>query len=144
MTTAHSATRSVVIDRHLPHAPAKVWRALTEGGLLTEWLLANDFQAKVGHRFTFRNDPMPKWDGIIECEVLTVDAPSRLAYTWRALGLDTVVTFTLTPTPTGTQLRMEQEGFRAHEDQAFKGAQYGWQRFLGGLERVLGDLADRR
>ena len=142
MTTTDTATRSLVIDRQLPHAPATVWRALTEGPLLTEWLMANDFRPLVGHRFTFRSTPMPNWDGIIECEVLAVEPPSRLAYTWGSLGLKSVVTFTLTATATGTQLRMEQAGFPAQGgDQYFQGAEYGWQRFLTNLERVVGGLA---
>lgn len=141
MTTIDTATRSLVIERQLPHAPAKVWRALTEGPLLTEWLLANDFAPVVGHRFTFRSPPMPKWDGIIECEVLAVEPPKSLAYTWGSFGLKTVVTFTLTATATGTQLRVEQSGFRAQDDHAYQGAQYGWQRFLNGLDRVVAGLA---
>jgi uncharacterized protein YndB with AHSA1/START domain len=142
MTTTDTATRSLVIDRSLPHAPAKVWRALTEGPLLTDWLMANDFRPEVGHRFTFRATPVPNWNGIIECEVLAVEPPSRLAYTWGSMGLTLVVTFTLTATDTGTQLRVEQTGFPAKGgDQYFNGAQYGWQSFLTGLERVLGTLA---
>jgi uncharacterized protein YndB with AHSA1/START domain len=141
MTTTDT-TRSVVLDRELPHAPAKVWRALTEGPLLTEWLMTNDFRPEVGHRFTFRAAPVPNWDGVIECEVLAVEPPSRLAYTWASMGLQSVVTFTLTATATGTQLRVEQSGFPAQGgDQYFKGAQYGWQGFLTKLEGVLAALS---
>jgi uncharacterized protein YndB with AHSA1/START domain len=142
MTTTDTATRSLVIDRQLPHAPAKVWRALTEGPLLTEWLMANDFRPEVGHRFTFRSTPVAGWDGIIECEVLTVEPPSHIAYTWGSLGLQTVVTFTLTATATGTQLRMEQSGFPAQGgDRYFNGAQHGWKAFLAKLDGVVGGLA---
>ncbi|HEY3820332.1 MAG TPA: SRPBCC domain-containing protein [Polyangiaceae bacterium] len=142
MTTTDTATRSLVIDRQLPVAPAKVWRALTEGPLLTEWLMANDFRPEVGHRFTFRSTPAPNWDGIIQCEVLTVEPPSRLAYSWSSMGLKSVVTFTLTAAASGTQLRMEQSGFPAQGgDQYFKGAQYGWSSFLTKLDGVVGGLA---
>jgi uncharacterized protein YndB with AHSA1/START domain len=48
-----------------------------------------------------------------------------------------VVTFTLTPTRTGTLLRMEQSGFRPDQKQAFGGAKVGWQQFFGKLEEVL-------
>jgi uncharacterized protein YndB with AHSA1/START domain len=138
MTTADTATRSVVLERQLPHDPAKVWRALTEGPLLAEWLLANDFRPVVGHRFTFRQTPMKNWDGIIECEVLAVEPPARLAYTWASLGLQSVVTFTLVATANGTQLRMEHSGFPAKGgDQYFHGAEYGWKKFLTNLEGVL-------
>jgi uncharacterized protein YndB with AHSA1/START domain len=142
MTTTDTDTRSLVLERNLPHAPAKVWRALTEGPLLTEWLMPNDFRPEVGHRFTFRSTPVPNWDGIIECEVLAVEPPSRLAYTWGTMGLVLVVTFTLTATTTGTELRVEQTGFPAQGgNQYYKGAQYGWQSFLTNLERVVGGLA---
>jgi uncharacterized protein YndB with AHSA1/START domain len=142
MTTTDTATRSLVIERQLPHAPAKVWRALTEGPLLTEWLMANDFRPEVGHRFSFRATPVPNWDGIIECEVLAVEPTSRLAYTWASMGMTSVVTFTLTATAAGTELRMEQSGFPAQGgDQYYNGAKWGWERFLTGLERVTSGLA---
>ena len=141
MTTTETATRSVVLERQLPHVPSKVWRALTEGPLLAEWLLANDFRAAVGHRFTFRQQPVKGWDGIIQCEVLAVEPPARLAYTWASMGLQTVVTFTLTQTSTGTQLRMEQSGFPAKGgDQFFQGAEWGWNKFLTNLDGVLNGI----
>ena len=125
-------TRSVVIEREMPHPPEKVWRALTQSSLLEEWLMKNDFQPIVGHRFNFRAD----W-GAVDGEVLAVEPNKMLSYGWAAFGLESVVTWTLTPTSTGTHLRMEQSGFRADQEQAFKGAKYGWQGFFGGLEKVL-------
>jgi uncharacterized protein YndB with AHSA1/START domain len=141
--TTDTATRSLVIDRQLPHAPAKVWRALTEGALLTEWLMANDFRPEVGHRFKFRSTPVPGWDGIIECEVTAIEPTSRLAYSWTSMGMRTMVTFTLTATATGTELRVEQSGFPTAQgtERFFKGAQYGWQSFLTKLDGVVGGLA---
>ncbi len=140
MTTTD--TRTLVLDRELAQPPEKVWRALTERALLAEWLLANDFRAEVGHRFTFRSPPMPNWDGIIQCEVLAVEPPSRLAYTWSSMGLTLVVTFTLTATATGAHLRVEQAGFPSQGGDAYyNGAQYGWQTFLGKLGAVVGRLA---
>jgi uncharacterized protein YndB with AHSA1/START domain len=142
MTTNTTETRTLVLDRQLPHAPAKVWRALTEGPLLTEWLMPNDFQPVVGHKFTFRSKPVPNWDGIIQCEVLAVEPTSRLAYTWTTMGMTLTVTLTLTATAAGTDLRVEQSGFPAQGgDQYYKGAQYGWNAFLGNLDRVVGGLA---
>ncbi len=133
-------TRSVVIEREMPHPPEKIWRALTEGDLLKQWLLENDFRPVVGHRFTFRAPPMPKWDGVIESEVLAVEAPRRLSYRWNSLGLETVVEWTLVGTKGGTRVRMEQSGFRSDQKGAYQGATYGWQNFIGGLERILGEL----
>jgi uncharacterized protein YndB with AHSA1/START domain len=138
MTTA--ATRSVVIEKELPHPPQKIWRALTEGPLIKEWLMENDFQPAVGHAFTLRMKPMPGWNGIIECQVLAMEPCKTLSYTWGTLGLGTVVTFTLTPTDTGTHLRVEQSGFGPDREANYKGAQYGWQNFIGNLERVVAGL----
>jgi uncharacterized protein YndB with AHSA1/START domain len=130
-------TQTLVIERVFPHAPEKLWRALTESSLLAQWLMNNDFAATVGHKFQFRSQPMPQWDGLIDCEVLVVEPLKRLAYTWAALGLDSKVLFTLAPADGGTQLRMEQSGFRPDQKQAYGGAKYGWQNFFGGLERLL-------
>ena len=130
-------TRTLVIEREMPHPPEKIWRALTEGPLIAEWLMSNDFKPVVGHRFTFRATPAPGWNGIIESEVLVVEPPSRLVYSWGALGLDSAVTFTLTPTGEGTRLRMEHSGFGPDQDQAYKGASYGWRNFLNNLEHVV-------
>jgi len=147
MTETAAPTRVLVIEREMPHPPEKIWRALTQGPLIEEWLMKNDFQPVVGHRFNFRAEPMPHWNGVTDCQVLLVEAYERLSYTWHASGeeaargLKTVVTWTLTPVTGGTRARMEQSGFRAEEDaHNYQGANYGWQRFLGGLERVVGKL----
>jgi len=136
-----ATTRSVVIERQLSHPPEKVWRALTQGALIEEWLMKNDFKPVVGHKFTFRSQPMPEWDGVIDAQVTEVESQARLSYTWSALGLQSVVTWTLTPAGGGTHLRMEQSGFRLDQEAAYRGANYGWQRFIGNLERVLGEKA---
>jgi uncharacterized protein YndB with AHSA1/START domain len=148
MTELATATRSLVIEREMPHPPEKIWRALTFGPLLEEWLMKNDFQPVVGRKFNFRADPMPGWNGVTDCEVLIVEPCTRLAYRWDASGeeaaggLKTVVTWTLNPTATGTLLRLEQSGFRGAEDERFfTGASYGWQKMLAGLERVTAGLA---
>jgi len=134
------ATRSVVVERDMPHPQEKVWRALTQGPLIEQWLMANDFLPVVGHKFTLRATPVPNWNGVIECEVLVVEPNARLAYAWGTLGVGTVVTWTLTPTESGTHLRMEQSGFREDQPANYKGARYGWQNFIGKLEHVLGGL----
>jgi uncharacterized protein YndB with AHSA1/START domain len=102
--------------------------------------MSNDFQPVVGHKFTLRTAPMPNWNGVIDCEVLAVEANSRLSYSWGSRGLETVVTWTLTPGNGSTHVRMEQTGFPAEPTANYKGASYGWQKFIGSLERVVGAL----
>lgn len=134
-------TRTLVVERDLAHPAAKVWRALTEGHLIEDWLMPTDFEPAVGKRFQFRSQPMPPhWDGIIEGEVLEAQPAERLAYRWESMGLKTVVTWTLSATATGTHQRMEQAGFPLDAEANYKGATYGWANFLGRLETVLAGL----
>src|SRR3984885_12232347 len=107
MTDAATETRTVVVERELPYPLEKIWRALTQPHLIEEWLMKNDFKPVVGHQFSLRMDPQPNWNGVIDCQVLVVEPNKTLSYAWGALGLASVVTFTLTPTRTGTHLRME-------------------------------------
>jgi len=149
MTKTPATTRSIVIEREMPHAPERVWRALTRGTLIEEWLMKNDFQPVVGHRFNFRATPMPHWNGVVDCQVLAVEPNQRLSYSWNASGeeaaggLKTVVTWTLTPTESGVLVRMEQSGFRPEDEANYQGANYGWQRYIGGLERVAAGLGGK-
>jgi uncharacterized protein YndB with AHSA1/START domain len=140
MTEAAATTHSLVIEREYPHAQEKIWRALTERSLIQQWLLENDFEPTVGRAFKFRSTPVPGWNGLIDGEVLAVEPQRLLKYTWASMGLESVVTFTLTATATGTQVRMEQSGFPSKDAPYYKGASYGWQSFLGKLEQVAGGL----
>ena len=145
MTDAAVApTKSIVVERTMPHPPEKIWRALTSAPLIAEWLMKNDFEPRLGHRFTFRATPVPGWSGVTNCEVIEVDPPRRLAYRWgdgteSESGLKTVVTWTLTPTAGGTHVRMEQSGFRPQDEGGYQGMSGGWPRILAGLERVAGE-----
>ena len=138
--TNTAPTRSLVIEREMPHPAEKIWRALTQGPLIEEWLMKNDFQPEVGHHFNFRSTPVPNWDGVINAEVLVVEPHSRLSYSWATMGSTSLVTWTLTPTKDGTHLRMEQTGFPSEESASYKGATYGWTKFIGNMERVVGGL----
>lgn len=142
MSSSEKQTRSVVIERTFPHAPEKVWRALIEPDLLAQWLLSNSFLPELGREFQFRNQPVGGWDGVVDCKVLELVPVQRLAYSWRAFGHESTVEFTLTPTEGGsTRLRMEHSGFYANQEAAYQGAQYGWQKFLGNLGRLLDEEA---
>ena len=139
MNDPATETRSVTIEREIAHPPEKLWRALTQPHLIEEWLMKNDFKPDIGHRFKLSGD----WGGVLDCEVLDVEPNKTLSYTWNfthddaAYNLRSVVTFTLTPTPTGTYLRMEQSGFRPDQKQALGGAKFGWEKFFANLEQVL-------
>lgn len=135
MTDTEKTTRSVVKERELHHAPEKVWRALTQKHLMEEWLMKSDFKPEVGHRFDLEAD----W-GKVSCEVLAVEPHKSLSYSWAAHGLESVVTWTLTETDTGTHLKMEQSGFGPGQDQAYHGASAGWEQFLDRLEEVIANL----
>ena len=132
MNETSTETLSVIVEREIAHPPEKIWRALTQSHLIEEWLMKNDFKPDMGHRFNLSAD----W-GSVDCQVRTVEPNRTLAYTWETKGLESVVTWTLTPTDAGTRLRMEQSGFRPDQQPYFQGAKAGWPRFLDTLEEVL-------
>jgi uncharacterized protein YndB with AHSA1/START domain len=140
-------TKAISLEVELPHPPAKVWRALTEPELLKQWLMANDLRPVVGHQFRFKSAPTQWWDGIVNCEVLELELHKRLRYSWRSgpgpSGLDTEVTWTLVPTPSGgTRLVLEHSGFRPTDAFASDGAGKGWKRMLNeALPAVLAELS---
>jgi len=139
MNAAPTETLSVVAEREFAFPAEKLWRALTQPHLIEEWLMKTDFKPAVGHRFSLRGE----WGGVLDCEVLAIEPNKTLSYTWNfanddpAFALQSVVTFTLTPTSKGTHLRMEQSGFRPDQKQAYGGARHGWQQFLENLEQLL-------
>jgi len=132
-------TRSAVVEREFAFPPERLWRALTQPHLMEEWLMKNDFMPAVGHKFNLKGE----WGGTLDCEVLTIEPNRELSYTWdyahenAAFNLKSVVTFTLTPTATGTRLRVEQAGFRPEQKQAAGGAIAGWTQMLGKLDQLL-------
>ena len=137
--TEAGTTRTLVIEREMPHSPEKIWRALTEGQLIEEWLLKNDFKPVVGHRFQFRREPMPNWNGIIDCEVLEVEPTSRLSYGWGSMGLETVVTWILTRVDHGTRLRLVHSGFvLPRNDTAYRNMSEGWTKVVERLDLLVG------
>ncbi len=130
-------TRTVVIEREIGQPAEKIWRALTQPHLIEEWLMKSDFRPVVGHKFNLSRDATPEIRVVIDCEVLEVEPNEVLSYKWKAFGTDTVVTFTLTPTATGTLLRVEQAGFAADNKAAIKGANASWRQFLKALDELV-------
>ena len=139
-TTARGQTDTLSMEFELKHPPEKVWRALTDPALLSEWLLpAIGFRPEAGASFALKTQPQPGWDGVVRCRVLESEPPRKLSYTWTVgdMFLDTVVTFTLAATPAGTRLSLEQSGFKPEQKQAFGGARYGWKLMGGRLVELL-------
>ena len=138
--TDPSQTDAVSFELDLQHPPEKVWRALTDPALLAEWLLpVIDLKLEPGAAFTFKTQPYPGWDGTVNCRLLEIEPLRKLSYAWTVPFLDTVVTFTLTPTASGTHLSLLQSGFKPDQKKELGGARYGW-KMMGGK---LVDLLDR-
>ena len=136
--TAPAQIETIAFEIDLHHPPEKVWRALTEPALLTEWLLpVIDLQLEPGAAFAFKTQPYPGWDGTVDCRFVEIEPNRKLSYTWSVPFLDTVVTFTLTPTASGTRLSIVQSGFKADQKRESGGARYGWKMMGGKLTDLL-------
>ena len=137
-TTAASQAEALTFEFDLKHSPAKVWRALTDPELLKEWLLpAIGFKLEPGAAFTLKTQAYPGWDGTVNCQFVEIEAERKLTYTWTVPFLDTVVSFTLTPTASGTRLSLVQSGFKPDQKQEFGGSRYGWKLMGGKLVELL-------
>jgi uncharacterized protein YndB with AHSA1/START domain len=136
--TAPSQTDTLSFEFDLQHPPEKVWRALTDPKLLADWLMpVVDFKLEPGAAFMFKTQPYPGWDGTVSCQLLEIEPQRKLRYTWTVPFLDTVVTFTLTPTASGTRLTLVQSGFNENQKREFGGARYGWKMMGGKLVDLL-------
>ena len=136
--TAPSQAESISFDFDLQHSPEKVWRALTDPALLAEWLLpVVALKLEPGAAFTLKAPPQPGWDGIVNCRFAEIEAHRKLSYAWVVGDIDTVVTFTLTPTASGTRLSVVQSGFKPHQKRNVAGARYGWKMMGGKLVDLL-------
>jgi uncharacterized protein YndB with AHSA1/START domain len=136
--------REVVI----PQPREVVWKAIADREALAAWMFPNDFEPRVGHRFTFHvpANPKVKFDGlVVHCEVLECTPPSRLVFSWAAGELTgTTVTFRLESEGDGTRVLLEHAGFDVTQPwskQAVKGAEYGWANMLKKLPEVVAGLA---
>jgi uncharacterized protein YndB with AHSA1/START domain len=140
--TERLQTESISFEFDLHHAPAKVWRALTDPALLAEWLLpVLDHKLEPGAAFTFKAPPQQGWDGTVHCRFIEIEAERKLSWSWIVGDIDTVVTFTLEPTTSGTRLLLVQSGFKANQRQNFGGARYGWKMMGGRLEDLLAKIS---
>ena len=141
--TAPSQTESISFEFDLDHSPEKVWRALTDPVLLAEWLLpVAGLELEPGAAFTFKAPPQPGWDGSVNCRFLESEARRKLSYTWVVGDIDTVVTFTLTPTASGTRVSLVQSGFKPDQKKNFGGARYGWKMMGAKLVDLLARMTN--
>ncbi len=125
-------------ELRFPQAPETVWRALATSAALAEWMYPNDFEPRVGHRFTFQVPPKPQLPNglVVCCEVVTCAPPRELSFTWVVADfLDTRVSYRLEAEGTGTRVLFEHSGFE--QKRALGGAEYGWTMMHGQLERIL-------
>jgi uncharacterized protein YndB with AHSA1/START domain len=138
-------TREIIVEAVLPHAPEAIWKTLTTGALIAQWLMPNDFEPVIGKRFTFKTKPMGGWDGVVQCEVLEIVPNRKLVYSWKGgsddsrtiAKLDSIVTWTLTPADGGTRLKLVHSGFRSpRNDFAFEAMSPRWSRIMTGIGRV--------
>ncbi len=103
--------RDLHFDVFYPHPVERVWAVVTDPKAMAEWLMPNDFEPRIGHRFTLRTKPAPGFDGTVHCEVSELDPPRRLVFTWTGGQINTLLTITLEAAPGGTRLRLDQTGF---------------------------------
>lgn len=130
----------IELDHFYAHAPAAVWRALTDPELHARWWAAGDVKAIVGHRFEL---DMGKW-GKQPCEVIAVEAERLLRYRFATTSLNTTITWRLSPEGEGTRLQLTHEGFDLDSPmgrQAIEGMRSGWPGILKRMEKALDDAA---
>ena len=140
--TAQSQSEFISLEFDLQHSPEKVWRALTDPALLAEWLLpVVGLELEPGAAFTFKTQAYPGWDGTVNCRFVEIEPHRKLSYAWTVPFLDTVVTFTLTPTALGTRLSIVQSGFKPDQKRESGGARYGWKMMGGKLVDLLARIS---
>jgi len=127
----------IALDRVYPHPIETVWAAVTRADALTAWLMDNDFVPRLGHRFTLRGQPVSGWRGWAECEVLVLDEPRRMVWSWQGWeeGAPSEVVFELEPVAAGTQLRLRHGG--EIDSTTIKLLSSGWPGKLVALGEVL-------
>lgn len=144
-------SRTITVEGMLVQPAETIWRALTEPDLIARWFMPNDFAAEVGHKFSYRSGPVGDWDGVSEGEVLDADPFWRLRYTWRGGShslegfgryIDTVLTWTLSPLPNGTHVRLEHSGFTDDSAPvyAIMNSENGWSAVMNRLAKVVVEL----
>jgi uncharacterized protein YndB with AHSA1/START domain len=149
---AETELPAITIEGMLIEPGETIWQALTDPELIEQWFMATDFAPDVGHKFTFRTNPLGDWDGVTEGEVLAAEPFWRLQYSWRGGShalegfgryIDTVLTWTLSPLPNGTHVRLEHKGFTKDNESVYAmlSSENGWASLVNRLAKVVTDLA---
>lgn len=134
-----------------PHPVDAVWCALTDPAALAEWLMPNDFEARVGHRFVFKTDPMPLCgSGLTRCEVLELEAPRRMVWSWehepkagKAATPAMRVAWSLREERGGTRLDLEQRGLEGQGWLIPRLMNFGWGGMMRHfLRKVMGRVSE--
>jgi uncharacterized protein YndB with AHSA1/START domain len=145
-------THDIVVEEIFPHTPATIWKALTAGALVERWIRMplSGFDAVAGKEFTFKTTPAGAWDGLIRCRVIEAVPNERLAYSWKSgdaandgygAPLDTIVTWTLTPSKNGTRLRLVHAGFVLPRNEgAYRNMGEGWKQVVKTIDSLAGEL----
>lgn len=107
--------RNLNMDVFYPYPPEKIWNAIAKKQALATWLMDNDFEARVGHKFCFQTHSLPGLNGVIRCEVLEVNEPRLLSYLWQdsLMQYPSIVRWILTPINGGTQLQLEHRELKS-------------------------------
>lgn len=103
-----------------PYPPERVWQVITNRRALAAWLMENDFEPRIGHKFRFQTEPQSGIDNTIYCEVIELDEPRCISYTWRGnfMCQPTVVTWRLLAVEGGTKLQLEHTGLESKISQS--------------------------
>jgi uncharacterized protein YndB with AHSA1/START domain len=137
--------KDIRVEAIYPQSPEIVWKALTDSRAIAAWLMPNDFQPVVGHKFNFKTKPAPGFDGVVNCEVLEIDEPRCLSYKWEGGGIETTVTFTLEQVSEGTRLVLDHTGFSGVRGLfVSKILEDGWRKKIipGSLKSVVAQIGD--
>lgn len=125
------------LDFQFKSPVTKVWDALTNSETLAKWVMENNFKPIVGYKCQFRNEAIGL---VVESEVLVVDEPTTLSYTWVGGPIDTIVTWTLKQEGETTHLHLAHTGFEEENRAAFNGAKYGWTSMVDELNKLVGEM----
>jgi len=131
----------LTFTEHFTAPVQNVWLAITDRRMLALWLMENDFEPRLGARFALRRaDPMSGWRGWVECEVIELEPPTRMVWSWSdgaGAEMTSRVIFELQEEDTGTRLTLRHIGDT--DDAMAQMIRERWPIKLQALASTLGD-----